>query len=282
MKKILGSAIGGMAMIVAVTSQSTAAGLPDILGIQLGMPAREAHATLQTQLPKNKIQVMSDNLPTIDKPVIKSFSSAPAETIMMGMEADQVAVDVTLPPNKQAVWRVKRQHYFANKGIPKTTLLASLREKYGKETLTNVPQGKPATDDNKIQNLLWLFDEQGRPAPLPSSSGSSGPDLATTLILSSCATGSFDVHLGLIEVYADLYKGTNPQNDWCYAHYTAVYAAIGQSGIPELSDQMQIVSMSYPFALRASEATLKWKKDIAEGQHKQELEKAKQQDKPKL
>jgi hypothetical protein len=157
-----------------------------------------------------------------------------------------------------------------------------LREKYGKETLTNVPQGKPATDDSKIQNLLWLFDEQGRPAPLPSSSGSSGPDFATTLILSSCATGSFDVHLGLIEVYADLYKGTNPQNDWCYAHYTAVYAAIGQSGIPELSDQMQIVTMSYPFALRASEATLKWKKDIAEGQHKQELEKAKQQDKPKL
>ena len=88
--------------------------------------------------------------------------------------------------------------------------------------------------------------------------------------------------MGLIEVYADLYKGTNPQNDWCYAHYTAVYAAIGQSGIPELSDQMQIVSMSYPFALRASEATVKWKKDIAEGQHKQELEKAKQQDKPKL
>lgn len=198
-------------MIVVLTSHAVTEGLPDILGIQLGMPVRGAYAKLQAQIPKNKIQVMSENLPTIDKPIIKSFSSAPAETIMMGMEADQVAVDVTLPPNKQAVWRVKRQHYFANKGIPKTTLLASLREKYGKETLTNVPQGKPATDDSKIQNLLWLFDEQGRPAPLPSSSGSSGPALATTLILSSCPTGSFDVHLGLIEVYADLYKGTNPQ-----------------------------------------------------------------------
>jgi hypothetical protein len=84
--------------------------MPDVLGIQLGMPALDAHAKLQAQLPKSKIQVMSDTLPTIDKPVIKSFSSASAEQIMMGMEGDQVTVDVTLPPNKQAVWRVIRQH----------------------------------------------------------------------------------------------------------------------------------------------------------------------------
>jgi hypothetical protein len=90
---------GSMLMLVTVTFPAWADGLPDVLGIQLGMPAREAHAKLQAQIPKNKIQVMSDNLPTIDKPVIKSFSSAPAETIMMGMEADQVAVDVTMPPN---------------------------------------------------------------------------------------------------------------------------------------------------------------------------------------
>ena len=45
---------------------------------------------------------------------------------------------------------------------------------------------------------------------------------------------------------------------------------------------MRIVSMSFPLALRASEATSKWKKDIAAGQHKQDIEKAKQQDKPKL
>ena len=45
---------------------------------------------------------------------------------------------------------------------------------------------------------------------------------------------------------------------------------------------MRIVSMSFPLALRASEATSKWEKDIAAGQHKQDIEKAKQQDKPKL
>jgi len=120
-------------LMVALLTVNVAAEMPDVLGIQLGMPARDAHAKLQAALPKNKIQVMSDTLPTIDKPVIKSFSSAPPDQIMMEMEGDQVTVDVTFPPNKQAVWRVIRQHFFANKGIPKTTLLASLRDKYGKE-----------------------------------------------------------------------------------------------------------------------------------------------------
>jgi hypothetical protein len=278
----LGSLGAVAAMIAMLTGPAVAEGLPDILGIQLGMPARDAHAKLQAALPKNKIQVMSENLPTIDKPVIKSFSSAPGEQISMGMEGDQVTVDVTLPPNKQAVWRVIRDHFFANKGIPKTTLLASLRQKYGKESLTNVSQGKPAADDSHIQTILWLFDEQGRPAPLPSAPGKAAPDFTTTQTLTSCSTGADALHLGLVEVYADLYKGKNPQNDWCYKSYTAVFAALVESNLPELYGQMRMVSMSFPIALRASEATSKWKKDIAEGQHKQDIEKAKQQEGPKL
>jgi len=269
-------------LMVALLTVNVAAEMPDVLGIQLGMPARDAHAKLQGALPKNKIQVISDTLPTIDKPVIKAFSSAPAEQIMIGMEGDQVTVDVTLPPNKQAVWRVIRQHYFANKGIPKTTLLASLREKYGKESLTNVSQGKPATDDSQIQTILWLFDEQGRPAPLPSAPGKTAPDFTTTQTLTSCITGADALHLGLVEVYADLYKGQNPQNDWCYAHFTAVYATVSESVPPELYSQMLLEVVSMPFVLQASEATLKWKKDIAAGQHQQDLEKARQQEKPKL
>jgi hypothetical protein len=51
-------------MIAMLTGPAVAEGLPDILGIQLGMPARDAHAKLQAALPKNKIQVMSENLPT--------------------------------------------------------------------------------------------------------------------------------------------------------------------------------------------------------------------------
>lgn len=276
------SFIGGLAIVVVLTTHAAAEGMPDILGLQLGMPARDAHAKLQAQLPKNRMQIDSDNMPTIEKPVIKSFSSMPPQQIMMGQEGDEVKVDVTLPPNKQTVWRVVRQHYFPNKGIPKTTLLASLREKYGKETTSNLSQGKPAADDTKIESLLWLFDEEGRPVSLPSAPGGKGLDYQTSLSLSGCANGTWDIHLGLIEVYADLYKGNNPQNDWCYAHYTAVYALLSQSDPPELYGQMRMSVMSFPMALRASEATLKWKKDIAAGKHQQDIEKAKQQDKPKL
>ena len=282
MSTFMKSGIGGIALVLALTGHATAQGMPDILGIPLGMPAREAHAKLQAELPKNRMQIMSDNMPTIDKPVIKSFSSTPAQQIMMGMEGDEVKVDVTLPPNKQTVWRVVRQHYFPNKGIPKTTLLASLREKYGKETLSNLAQGKPAADDSKIESLLWLFDEEGRHVSLASATGGKGLDYQTSLILPGCANGTWDIHLGLIEVYADLYKGNNPQNDWCYAHYTAVFALLSQSDPPELYGQMRMSVMGYPLALRASEATSKWKKDIAAGKHQQDLDKAKQQEKPKL
>ena len=281
-QKMLPTIILGTLIVVGLSGQTVAGGLPDILGIQLGMPAREAHAKLQAQLPKNRIQITSENLPTIEKPVIKAFTSTPPEQIMMGMEGDQVTVDVTLPPNQQAVWKVVRDHFFPNKGIPKTTLLASLREKYGKETLTNVIQGRPAADDNHIMSLLWLFDEQGHPASVPMPPGKNWPDLAMSLNLATCMNGPESLQLGPIEVYAESYKGKNPQNDWCYKSFTAVVAGLIESNPPELYSQMHLVSISYPLALRASEATLKWKKDIAAGQHRQDLENAKQQEKHKL
>jgi hypothetical protein len=271
----------GIVVISAALAGTAAAEMPDVLGVQLGMPVREAHAKLQAQIPKNKIQVMSDTLPTIDQPVIKSFSSAPAGQIMMGSEGDQVTVDVTLPPNKQAVWRVVRQHYFANKGIPKTTLLASLREKYGKETRTNFSEKQPATDDSQIHHLLWLFDEQGRPAPLPSEPKKDGPDFANQSTLTWCA-GLGDGALAMIEVYANSKKGVNSETDWCYSSYNAVGVSVISAETPELYTQMRVVAVSLPLALHAAEATSKWKKDMAEGQHKQDIEKAKQQEKPKL
>ncbi len=280
MKLVFGSL--NTMLMVAVLTVNVAAEMPDVLGIQLGMPVREAHAKLQAQLPKSKIQIMSDTLPTIDKPVIKSFSAASAEQIMHGTEGDQITVDATLPPNKQIVWRVIRQHWFANKGIPKTTLLASLREKYGKETRTNFSEKQPATDDSQIHHLLWLFDEQGRPAPLPSKPKKDGPDFANQSTLTWCAGLGDSVQLAMIEVYADLYKGKNSETEWCYSSYNAVVVSVTSSETPELYTQMRVAAVSLPLALHASEATSKWKKDLAEGQHKQDIEKAKQQEKPKL
>ena len=161
----------GFVVLVAINASTAAAEVPDILGIQLGMPAREAHAKLQAELPKNKIQVVSTNLPTIEKPVMASFVSAPTQNIMMGMVSDRVTVDVTLPPNKQSVWRIDRSHSFPDKGIPRGTLLAQLREKYGKETRAMDEAGNTTTEDRQVRMLWWFIDEQGhlaRPTPVPS------------------------------------------------------------------------------------------------------------------
>jgi hypothetical protein len=274
MKNQLASVIGGIAVVFALVSYAAAEGLPDILGIQLGMPAREAHAKLQAQIPKNPISVMTTNLPTIEKPVIASFQSAPKQTIAMGDEADIATVDVTLPPNKQAVWRVAREHFFQNKGIPRKTLLASLREKYGKESRAIASGGKATTDESNIIGLLWLMDEQGRPATLPPLVGMTDP-------LTSCKATAEGNGAMLVESPTPT-TFASADYKWCLSNYTVVNVTLMDSEVPELYSRMIVGIVSLPFARRAGEATMKWKQEIAEGQHKQELEKARQQEKPKL
>ena len=271
------SVIGAIAIGCFAASSAGAEALPDILGIQLGMPAREAHAKLQAQIPKNQINITTTNLPTIEKPVIASFQSLPKQSLAMGDEGDHGTVDVTLPPNKQTVWRVFREHFFPDKGIPKKTLLASLREKYGKESRAIASNGKEATtDESQIVGLLWLMDEQGRPATRPPLVGMTDP-------LSSCQgyaeSGGFDQ--GLVESPPPM-TFTGSDYKWCVSNFTAVSVRLMQGELPELYSRLMVGIVSLPYARRAGEATLKWKQDIAEGQHKQELEKAKQQEKPKL
>jgi hypothetical protein len=256
---------------------ATADGLPDILGIRLGMPLKDARAQLQAQLAKNTLAERTDIWGTIDRPVVVSFRSSPAQNLPAGVETDDVTVDVTMPPSDQVVWRVSRRHPFADNGIPKATLLASLREKYGKETLTNFAQGKPAANDNQIQSLLWLFDEQGRPASLSTIPGGN-----PSLVIATCNDFGQDANPALLEGTVTLYKGQNPQRDWCYEHYIAVLAFVSESQLPELYRELDIEVVNSPLAARSALASAKWKKDAADAQHKQDLEKAGQQAKPKL
>lgn len=46
MKRVLTPVIVGITVVVALISHAATEGMPDILGIQLGMPARDAHAKL--------------------------------------------------------------------------------------------------------------------------------------------------------------------------------------------------------------------------------------------
>ena len=74
----------------------------------------------------------------------------------------------------------------------------------------------------------------------------------------------------------------NKDREWCLSSYTAVTVQLSPGLLPELFGQMRVVTVSLPFASRAGHETMKWKEDIAEGKDKQDLEKAKQVEKPKL
>jgi len=253
--------------------QAAAEGLPDILGIRLGMPLKDARAQLQAQLPKNSLSERTDNLPTIDKPVVFSFNLEPPPP-PPGGESDRVTVDVTMPPSDQVVWRVTRVHRFADKGIPKATLLASLREKYGKETSTNF-YDKPAANDAEIRSLFWLLDEQGHPVALATVPGGNAT-------ITDCPGQVGDGSPGRIEGFVTVFKGRDARKDWCYDHYVAVFALVGANFTPDLYSEMDIEIVSLPMSARSALATAKWKKDLADQQHKQDLQKAGQQAAPKL
>ena len=149
-----------------------------------------------------------------------------------------------------------------------------MREKYGKESRAIASGWKATTDESRIAALLWLLDEQGRPATLPPLNGMVDP-------LTSCKASAEGNGALLVESPQPT-TFSSADYKWCLSNYTAVNVTFMDSEVPELYSRMIIGVVSLPFARRAGEATVKWKQDIAEGQHTQDLEKATQQDTPKL
>jgi hypothetical protein len=274
MKVVSVSLIGCVAFLVTLARSAAADGLPDILGIQLGMPVREAYAKLESELPKNVMQTQATTLPTIDKPVLASFFSAPKQQVMLGMESDRVTVDVTLPPNKQSVWRVDRLHTFADKGILGATLLAQLREKYGKETQALSEGLSPTTNDREVRVLWWLLDEQGRAAN-PATRTPSGANPS-----SGCKTDAAQAWANVVETPLNTYG--NKDRLWCLSNDTEILITFSPGALPELYSQMHVAIVSLPMGSRAGAATAKWKQDAADAASKRDLDKAAQQQKPKL
>jgi hypothetical protein len=135
-------------------------------------------------------------------------------------------------------------------------------------------QSKSTSDENQIVNLLWLMDEQGRPATLPPLVGMTDP-------LSSCLASAEGNGAMLVESPPPTTFSSSDYK-WWLSNYSAVYVTFIDGELPELYSRMIVRIVSLPFAARAGVATMKWKQEIAEGQHRKELEKATQQEKPKL
>ncbi len=231
--------------------------MPDIIGVHLGMDPKEALALVRAHYPKSQLTTYNDNMYTFPAPVYQGTIVNPADNYQ-----DDFELVTTLPPEKQAVWRVrrvtKRMH------VDRGTLFAALRAKYGKETVAIAPNSNdPASSDSEAVTLLWLFDESGRHVPLPNSGISSVvncwnvPDHPGTHYLLDEATG---------QPFAP--------GGWCGSNFIAMSASVGST--QSIIENMTTDLVDLPLAHRTSHATAIWYQAEAEKARAADAAKAKQ------
>jgi hypothetical protein len=186
---------------------------------------------------------------------------------------DQASIELTAPPNPQVVWRVNRSTNYMH--VNRGTLLASLREKYGKETAAfQNSLDAPATNDTQIQTMFWLMDESGRRVPAPRAAGS----------LSLCG---FTAPRGAAPdepLFHGEPSGDSQLSDpWVRSSCvgTIVNIQAWQGRDPQIIELMYVTVVDFPLYLRSASATAAWWKAAAEKARQQDLERSKQ-NKPKL
>ncbi len=241
--------------------------MPDIIGIHLHMSSADAQAVLRKEYPRTVGAVVTTlPLPTVDKPVFSGIDITNGANTF-----EQVAFDVTPPPNPQVVWHVGRRvgSIHANRA----TVLAALREKYGKETLAlpdNGSQGiRPAPNDSAIAEMYWLRDAQGRAAALPRN-----PKDLMSLSRDIKAAHPY-------ELLPELQGNPTPPPTWATSFAIGVFARISPGNDPQIIEGMDVSIMDLPHALRAATITTEWWKAAVEKLRQQDIEKSKQA-KPRL
>jgi hypothetical protein len=247
-----------------------AAQLPDIVGIRLGMPLRDAFTILQTAHATVKLGMYPITVPGIAKPVLEGFSFLSGYK-GVGITEERVSVHLTPPPNQQVVWKVVRQ--LSQQKIYRANVLSSLREKYGKETGTT----PFVANDQQITDMWWTFDEQGHPAkPVPGPSDPDGVEKAT-----DCSR-RFSASEGGSSWFApnNLENSVNGLNksDWCNSSGIGVHASFGPAEIVTL---LLVETFNVPLAVRSAKAEMAFVNDVVKRQQQQQIDQAKQA-KPKL
>lgn len=253
----------------AVQAKGTAIGFPDIAGLRIGMPLREAFTILQTAHPGAKLGTYPIDIPGIGKPVLEGFSFGYAS---LAPQAERVVVDVTPPPNQQVVWKVRR--YLAQQKIYRANVLSSLREKYGKETATS-----PAVaNDQQIRDMWWVLNEQGRPEKLPppgvhwQTGDQLVNDCARTFVTGDPG-GSWFAPNNLEGQLKNL-----DSSEWCKLSGVALHASVPTTDIVET---LYVEMFDVPLAVRSGSAEMRFVNDVGKRQQQQQIDQSKQA-RPKL
>lgn len=260
---------GKQATTPAASAKGTATGFPDIAGLRIGMPLRDAFTVLQAAHPSVKLGLYPLDIHGIDKPVLEGFSFGWES---LAFHPEKVIVDVTPPPNQQVVWKVRR--YMSQQKIYRANVLSSLREKYGKETATT-----PAVaTDEQISDMWWILDEQGHPAKLPPPGQGYQSDqrvlqCGQKLIYGNDPGSSWFTPNNL----EGLLKSLDP-SDWCTQSGIVLHAFIGGGDIVMM---LNVDMADIPLAAHSGSAEMAFVNDLAKRQQQQQIDQSKQA-KPKL
>lgn len=237
--------VASLILLALLTNSARAQSLPatphtpDMLGIYPGMPARAARAVLQKHSSQYQVQ---DNTPPET-----GFSLM----IPDPQHRDITTVDLTQAPNEPAVWRISRGQTLSNLDqMSVQALLTAVREKYGKETISQDHGGGGLY-------LYWIFDPNGR---LLASADAA---------LTACNPASFSV---LMRNHSPI-SPTGPEQV-CYRSFFAVVAQLNRGGNPELLQAYNVQLVNLPYAFVAATNTLKVDNNAAEKERQKQMKKA--------
>lgn len=147
------------------TREATAAiaknvGKYDVLGIKLGMPAKEAAAALQArgmQLKPETIKYdvlsapLTYGLYAVNQMLVRNSGVQPG--------AEKIYLTLTMPPNEPVVAKINRFIMFTKETAPaQQALVGDLVKKYGPVSFATPPAYLNATG---VQDLYWVDDAQG-------------------------------------------------------------------------------------------------------------------------
>ena len=99
--------------------------MPDVVGVRLGMTPLEALQILRRQYPRDRFQEMPVSM-GLSMKADYGFNILSPDAL----GTPDAYLSFTAPPNKQLVWRINR--FTRNMHVNYDTLLAALRQKYGK------------------------------------------------------------------------------------------------------------------------------------------------------
>ncbi|HEU5402398.1 MAG TPA: hypothetical protein VFU86_13625 [Terriglobales bacterium] len=253
----------------AATKAATA-GKYDILGIHLGMSAKEAAAILHArgmQLAPETIKY--DFLPGPLTYGVTALNSVMLKTSGSQPGGEKVYLMLAMPPNQQVVSKVSRFLMFTKENAPTSDgLVADLIKKYGTPSYDSHP---PNLYAHGYRELYWVDDAQGHRMNVTDPSGSyntqvnncrSIPTFAPTAGISASYNNDPAIEVDSIREKIRLEKGYNEESRvqaQC-ANLTIVYAKlvygypIGISA-PDVAGGLVVVIGSAPLDRTTTEAT---------------------------